>query len=143
MKLLSLIFLLPFLGFTLAYEQFCRCQCDSNYKIIPLKDQGCNTCTKNYCLSLDLKECEGFTEDKVLTTCFRECCNIFKSFILWMVILTSILIPERESTKDQFIVYTFILIAFGLLAYAIVGKPLLLKYRVSWTHCYPSIAWID
>ncbi|ODQ57820.1 hypothetical protein WICANDRAFT_35018 [Wickerhamomyces anomalus NRRL Y-366-8] len=108
MRSFKLVFWLSFLGLAIAYEQFCRCQCDSKYKIIPLQDQGCNTCTKNYCLSLNLEECKDFTEDEVLTTCF-----------------------QRESTKDQLIVYTFILVTFGLLSYAIVGRPLLIKYRVS------------
>lgn len=73
MKCLKLIFLVGYLiGLSFAYEQFCRCQCDSKYKIIPLATEGCNSCTKSYCLSLELEECKDFTEDRVLTTCFRK-----------------------------------------------------------------------
>lgn len=77
MRFFKLVFWLSFLGLAIAYEQFCRCQCDSKYKIIPLQDKGCNTCTKNYCLSLNLEECKDFTEDEVLTTCFRKFLILF------------------------------------------------------------------
>lgn len=92
-----------FISTAQAYSQICRCDCGTNYKIIELPDEGlsysaaCTNCTKKFCLSQNLTICEGVDEMLVSSSCF-----------------------QRESLKEQFFVYIFIIVTSGLLLYATV-----------------------
>lgn len=92
----------------LAATSFCKCTCFSNSTIIPLtelpgestaKKATCNDCNRQFCLSYNLPICKDAKDDDVFTTCF-----------------------QRDSAKDQMIVYTFILVTCGLLIWATI-KP--------------------
>lgn len=66
----------------------------------PAKARTCADCTKKFCLSYNLPICQGADEEEdVFTTCF-----------------------QRDSTKDQVVIYLLILATVGLLAWAGV-KP--------------------
>ncbi|CAL3963859.1 unnamed protein product [Diplocarpon coronariae] len=93
---------------------FCKCTCFTNSTIIPLSTHSssssnknspraasvsCATCNKAFCLSQRLPICKDAEEKDVLTTCF-----------------------QRDSTKDQIVVLTFIAGTVGLLAWAGVRK---------------------
>lgn len=97
-------------GFTnppsLAATSFCKCTCFSNSTIIPLtnipgestaKKATCNDCNRQFCLSYNLPICKDAKDADVFTTCF-----------------------QRDSTKDQLIVFTFIFVTCGLLIWATV-----------------------
>jgi hypothetical protein len=102
---------------------FCKCACFSNSTIIPLDGSNtsptstaasnsstsfyrtCNDCNKQFCLGLDLSICPEATEDDVFTTCF-----------------------QRDSTKDEAVVFIFIIATVGLLVWAAV-KPWVLRWR--------------
>ncbi|KAB8230160.1 hypothetical protein BDV23DRAFT_154681 [Aspergillus alliaceus] len=119
---------------------FCKCTCFSNSTIIPLdpakpgttalasvfhidrSDPGdefdntnekraskyrslsCNDCNRKFCLDYDLPTCKNAKEEDVFTTCF-----------------------QRDSRKDEAIVFIFIIATSGLLAWA-VFKPWVEKY---------------
>ncbi|KAL4902506.1 hypothetical protein BDW74DRAFT_157927 [Aspergillus multicolor] len=117
---------------------FCKCTCFSNSTIIPLDpDQGdsssvhgtlnlfrrndhidsqeekragnyrslsCNDCNRKFCLGYDLPTCKGAKEDDVFTTCF-----------------------QRDSRKDEAIVFIFI-IATGSLLFWAVFRPWVQKW---------------
>ncbi|KAF2863857.1 hypothetical protein K470DRAFT_202730, partial [Piedraia hortae CBS 480.64] len=91
---------------------FCKCTCfNINSTIIPLdaplstgtvtkgdppsKHRTCNDCTKQFCLDYHLPICQGAEEDDVFATCF-----------------------QRDSAKDETIVFMFIFATGGLLAWA-------------------------
>ncbi|KAK3804899.1 MAG: hypothetical protein J3Q66DRAFT_361389 [Benniella sp.] len=88
---------------------FCKCVCGQEKSISPLprdaqhpifggSSKACGACTKQYCLALKPDMCKGVgtgVGDELVTSCF-----------------------ERDSFKDQFIVYLFLTITFGLLGYA-------------------------
>ena len=65
----------------------------------------CADCTKQFCLDYNLPICEKATEEDVFTTCF-----------------------QRDSTKDELVVFIFIFATVGLLVWALV-KPYALKWR--------------
>lgn len=65
----------------------------------------CADCTKQFCLDYNLPICEKAKEDDVFTTCF-----------------------QRDSTKDELVVFIFIFATVGLLAWALV-KPYVVKWR--------------
>ncbi|KAL5365837.1 hypothetical protein BJX96DRAFT_159839 [Aspergillus floccosus] len=117
---------------------FCKCTCFSNSTIIPLDPQkgdvtslnslfhrnlvngdanhshetradnyrslSCNDCNRKFCLGYDLPMCKGAKEEDVFTTCF-----------------------QRDSRKDEAIVFIFIIATGSLLAWA-VFKPWVEKY---------------
>ncbi|KAL4996529.1 hypothetical protein BDV10DRAFT_109988 [Aspergillus recurvatus] len=116
---------------------FCKCTCFSNSTIIPLDpDKGdsplhgalnffsrsdyidtenekragnyrslsCNDCNRKFCLGYDLPTCKGAKEDDVFTTCF-----------------------QRDSRKDEAIVFIFIIATGSLLLWA-VFRPWLQKW---------------
>ncbi|KAK6586302.1 hypothetical protein PZA11_001359 [Diplocarpon coronariae] len=98
----------------IAPPSFCKCTCFTNSTIIPLSTHSssssnknspraasvsCATCNKAFCLSQRLPICKDAEEKDVLTTCF-----------------------QRDSTKDQIVVLTFIAGTVGLLAWAGVRK---------------------
>ncbi|CBF84827.1 hypothetical protein AN1422.2 [Aspergillus nidulans FGSC A4] len=137
--LLLFIALLSFASSALASSpaSFCKCTCFSNSTIIPLDpDKGdsslhgtlglfsrnnyidnqdekragnyrslsCNDCNRKFCLGYDLPTCKGAKEDDVLTTCF-----------------------QRDSRKDEAIVFIFIIATGGLLLWA-VFRPWVQKW---------------
>lgn len=112
MKLLSLTltFILLIVP-ALAYTEFCKCECFGEYEIFELRPQKgmpltCNNCTRQFCLDQKLTICkEAKGEVDVTTACF-----------------------ERESFKDQLIVYAFAGVTIGLLTWALL-KPLLMRFR--------------
>ncbi|KAJ0421018.1 hypothetical protein BJY00DRAFT_282900 [Aspergillus carlsbadensis] len=117
---------------------FCKCTCFSNSTIIPLDpDKGdsssfntalhfltrsedidilnekragnyrslsCNDCNRKFCLGYDLPTCKGAKEEDVFTTCF-----------------------QRDSRKDEAIVFIFIIATGGLLIWA-VFRPWVQKW---------------
>ncbi|KAL3475329.1 hypothetical protein BJX99DRAFT_159106 [Aspergillus californicus] len=138
--LLLLIAFLSCASLTLASSpaSFCKCTCFSNSTIIPLdpdKSDGssfqsvsnlltrsesfdaldekragnyrslsCNDCNRKFCLDYDLPTCKGAKEDDVLTTCF-----------------------QRDSRKDEAIVFIFIIATGSLLIWA-VCRPWVQKW---------------
>ncbi|OCK83356.1 hypothetical protein K432DRAFT_184704 [Lepidopterella palustris CBS 459.81] len=92
---------------------FCRCTCRGNSTIVALDSpvsqspahpglltvraakKTCNDCNRQFCLSYSF--CKGEKEDNVFTTCF-----------------------QRDSAKDQAVVFIFIFATVGLLIYATV-----------------------
>ncbi|KAF8942396.1 hypothetical protein BGZ47_006533 [Haplosporangium gracile] len=109
--LLALFCLLALLQTTLAANpiSFCKCICgqqkfivtlprDTQYPVFGGSSKACGSCTKIFCLDTNPNMCKdvGTGEgDELITTCF-----------------------ERDSYKDQFIVYLFLTITFGLLGFA-------------------------
>ncbi|KAK4547706.1 hypothetical protein LTR36_000664 [Oleoguttula mirabilis] len=106
---------------------FCKCTCFTNSTIIPLDDtatapsstpkdasdraalkgRSCTDCNKQFCLDYHLPICQGAKEDDVFATCF-----------------------QRDSTKDQAVVFIFIFATGGLLIWAAV-RPWVQKWRDS------------
>ncbi|KAK5680483.1 hypothetical protein LTS10_007412 [Elasticomyces elasticus] len=103
---------------------FCKCTCFSNSTLIPLDDstttykpsaddskasakgrRSCMDCNKQFCLDYHLPICQDATEADVFTTCF-----------------------QRDSAKDQAIVFIFIIATGGLLAWAAI-RPWVQKWR--------------
>ncbi|TIA46226.1 hypothetical protein D6C77_10598 [Aureobasidium pullulans] len=112
---------------SLAATSFCKCTCFSNSTIIPLtnipgestaKKATCNDCNRQFCLSYNLPICKDAKDADVFTTCF-----------------------QRDSTKDQLIVFTFIFVTCGLLIWATVrpyAETYLEKFRNR--HSYNPVA---
>ena len=110
----------------IAPTKFCKCTCFSNSTIIPLDStnsapdssstsdsngtfhpRSCSDCNKQFCLDYSLPICADAKEADVFTTCF-----------------------QRDSAKDEAVVFIFIFATVGLLAWAAV-KPWVLKWRDS------------
>jgi len=97
---------------------FCKCTCFAESKIIELDGQTssassvdssgtyatCTDCTKKFCLDYHLPICKDATESDVFTTCF-----------------------QRDSAKDEAVVFIFIFATVGLLIYAAV-QPFVQKW---------------
>ncbi|CDM29228.1 hypothetical protein DTO013E5_5929 [Penicillium roqueforti] len=122
---------------------FCKCTCFSNSTIIPLnpaksesssgidhvrfyerdslsselehtdeyskraekyRSLNCNDCNRKFCLDYELPTCKGAKEEDVYTTCF-----------------------QRDSRKDEAVVFIFIFATGGLLAWA-ACKPWIERY---------------
>ena len=114
-----------------AATSFCKCTCKTNSTIIPLdrdpttdtSEDGkapttisintpnpahhktCADCTKAFCLSYNLAICKDVADDDVFTTCF-----------------------QRDSTKDELVVFIFIFATLGLLVWAAV-RPYVAGWR--------------
>ncbi|KAJ5675843.1 hypothetical protein N7462_008740 [Penicillium macrosclerotiorum] len=65
---------------------------------------NCNDCNRKFCLDYDLPICKDAKEDDVFTTCF-----------------------QRDSRKDEAVVFIFIFATGGLLAWAVL-KPWIERY---------------
>ncbi|KAF2673515.1 hypothetical protein BT63DRAFT_476026 [Microthyrium microscopicum] len=97
---------------------FCKCTCFANSTLIqldgrpksapgqrngdgspnPTKGHGtCIDCNKKFCMDYNLPICKGAAEEDVAATCF-----------------------QRDSAKDEAVVFIFIFATVGLLAYASV-----------------------
>ncbi|KAI0454109.1 hypothetical protein F5B21DRAFT_504594 [Xylaria acuta] len=75
---------------------FCKCTCFKNSTLIQLGAQAaCTQCTHAFCLSQNLPICKDAADADVLSTCI-----------------------QRDSRKDQIIVWGFLLGTAGLLAWA-------------------------
>ncbi|KAF2244409.1 hypothetical protein BU26DRAFT_523061 [Trematosphaeria pertusa] len=112
--LLLLFTFLTLLSTSLAKSptSFCKCTCFGNSTIVALDSpvntqkpspdlkqraskKTCNDCNRQFCLSYSF--CKGEKEENVFTTCF-----------------------QRDSAKDQAVVWIFILATVGLLSYAAI-----------------------
>ncbi|KAJ5986869.1 hypothetical protein N7451_011234 [Penicillium sp. IBT 35674x] len=147
--LLLLLTFLSLISLTLASTptSFCKCTCFSNSTIIPLDPSksssgsasidnvlnlyeraldsvadpaegdhditpraqkyralSCNDCNRKFCLNYELPTCKGAKEEDVFTTCF-----------------------QRDSRKDEAVVFLFIFATGGLLAWAL-AKPWIERY---------------
>ncbi|KAJ1974625.1 hypothetical protein H4R34_004649 [Dimargaris verticillata] len=90
---------------------FCKCHCGQNVTIIPIspipEKDACNKCTKAFCTKLEPNLCEGAgTGETVSVACF-----------------------QRDSYKDEAIVWIFLLVTAALLAWALFKPCLLRHYR--------------
>lgn len=120
---------------------FCKCTCKGNSTIIPLSPETssstspnlllrepllkiggkilegregethnthrantCNDCNRKFCLDYKLPACKGVSEEEVFTTCF-----------------------QRDSLKDEAVVFIFMFATAGLLLWALV-QPFVQKY---------------
>ncbi|KIV99793.1 uncharacterized protein PV09_08598 [Verruconis gallopava] len=111
-----LLALLSLLSQSLAASptSFCKCTCFGNSTIIALsgtssKDSSasksepkshpgtCNDCNRKFCLDYNLPICKTAKEEDVVTTCF-----------------------QRDSAKDEAVVFIFIFATTGLLVYAAI-----------------------
>ncbi|KAI1166665.1 hypothetical protein F5B18DRAFT_648413 [Nemania serpens] len=94
--------LLLFLGVLVSLAEadsaplFCKCTCSKNSTLIQLgKQASCTQCTHAFCLAYNLLICKDTAENDVISTCI-----------------------QRDSRKDQIIVWGFIVGTAGLLAWA-------------------------
>ncbi|KAF2834773.1 hypothetical protein M501DRAFT_1000020 [Patellaria atrata CBS 101060] len=117
-----------------APTSFCKCTCFSNYTIIPLDPvppssrllfleradsksrRTCNDCNRSFCLDYNLPSCKGAKEDDIFATCF-----------------------QRDSMKDQIVVFIFIAATVTLLVYA-AARPWIEQWtRAREQHSYLPI----
>lgn len=70
---------------------------DSSGKGYMVKSGTCNDCNRQFCLKHDLPICKGAEEEDVFTTCF-----------------------QRDSAKDEAVVFIFIFTTVGLLIWAAI-----------------------
>ncbi|KAJ4412410.1 hypothetical protein N0V91_000883 [Didymella pomorum] len=120
--LLVVLTFFAFVSLSLAASptSFCKCTCFGNSTIVALDGpratskpnldlrpratrKSCNDCNRQFCLSYSF--CKGEKEENVFTTCF-----------------------QRDSTKDQVVVLSFIAATVGLLGYAAV-RPWVDQWR--------------
>ncbi|OJJ46298.1 hypothetical protein ASPZODRAFT_133328 [Penicilliopsis zonata CBS 506.65] len=138
--ILCLVLLLASFALASTPTSFCKCTCFTNSTIIPL-DEGaddvsssfsgfrnlirfydevdanakekrakkyhalnCNDCNRKFCLDYDLPMCQTAKEEDVFTTCF-----------------------QRDSRKDEAVVFIFIFATSGLLTWAAL-KPWVERY---------------
>ncbi|CUS11736.1 unnamed protein product [Tuber aestivum] len=97
LPLLPLLSLL--ISLTAAYAPtsiFCKCACGYNSTLIPITSPpSCSECNRQFCLKQHLPICRDVGDDDIFTTCF-----------------------QRDSAKDQAVVFIFIVATVGLLGYA-------------------------
>jgi len=85
---------------------------------------NCNDCNRQFCLDYNLPICKGAGMDDVFTTCFRTSCLDHELrlprglYDIWAD-LDAI---ERDSRKDEAVVFIFIFATAGLLIWAAI-KP--------------------
>ena len=88
---------------------------------------NCNDCNRQFCLDyMNLPICKGKGAEEIFTTCFRASFTsppsryqLQRSLRLQ---LTNTIAPERDSRKDEAVVYIFIVATAGLLTWAAI-KP--------------------
>lgn len=104
---------------------FCKCICTTNSTIIALNPTAtsealsarqssskhhkltCADCTRSFCASYNLPICKDVAEEQIFTSCF-----------------------QRDSLKDELVIYLFLVVTTGLLAWAGI-KPWVEKVRDS------------
>jgi hypothetical protein len=88
----------------------------------------CMDCNKKFCLDYNLPICKDAMEDDVFTTCFRKTTEP----VVPRIPVTDDVITERDSAKDEAVVFIFIFATVGLLLYAAI-RPCVEKWmEVSW-----------
>jgi len=90
---------------------------------------NCNDCNRQYCRHLDLPICRGAGMEDIFATCFRELSQWFYARA-WGVKKARELIrftAERDSRKDEAVVFIFIFATAGLLIWA-AAKPWIGKW---------------
>ena len=97
----------------------------SDEKKPPYRPKNCNDCSKQFCLNHNLPICKGAKEDDVSTTCFREYRCTLKAVLFclrWLLYGQSRANgdQERDSAKDQAVVFIFIIVTTGLLVWALL-----------------------
>ncbi|KAI1431088.1 putative MFS transporter [Xylaria sp. CBS 124048] len=96
---IAVLFLLGLLASTAIATSaplFCKCTCAKNSTLLELSSSAtCTHCTHAYCLSQNLPICQSTAEEDVFSTCI-----------------------QRDSRKDEIIVWGFILGTTGLLGWA-------------------------
>ena len=86
---------------------------------------NCNDCNRKLCMEHQLPKCKGATEEDIVTTCFRTFRSISGAMprgiriFIWCLTVDY---TERDSSKDQAVVFIFIIATAGLLLWAAV-KP--------------------
>ena len=89
----------------------------------PYKAKTCTDCNRQFCMALDLPICKGATDEDVTTSCFRKelpvptqrLRSIEREMLTWF--RGGI---ERDSSKDEAVVFIFIIATVGLLGWALV-----------------------
>ena len=94
----------------------------SDEKKAPYRPKNCNDCSKKFCLNHNLPICKGAKEEDVFTTCFRKSCRRINSGFGAILGARHANAPatERDSSKDQAIVFIFIFMTTGLLGWALI-----------------------
>ncbi|OBA21455.1 hypothetical protein METBIDRAFT_42360 [Metschnikowia bicuspidata var. bicuspidata NRRL YB-4993] len=88
---MRVLYVLTWAMAALAYQQFCKCQC--NEQLLVERIDQCKQCTKEWCLLQDAQLClPEETSDSMIISCF-----------------------QNESKKEQAIVYAFIIAIVVLL----------------------------
>ncbi|CAF9933665.1 MAG: hypothetical protein HETSPECPRED_008734 [Heterodermia speciosa] len=88
---------------------------------------NCNDCNRQFCLDyMNLPICKGKGAEEIFTTCFRASFtsppSIYQLRQSLRLQLTHTITPERDSRKDEAVVYIFIVATAGLLSWAAI-KP--------------------
>lgn len=129
----STYFVVQHPNLTSAPTSFCKCTCFGNSTIVALdapspkkpvnpeprpraNKKSCNDCNRQFCLGYNF--CAGEKEENVLTTCF-----------------------QRDSTKDQAVVFIFIAATVGLLGWAGV-RPWVDGWREVCTYSCTELDWM-
>ncbi|KAJ5658107.1 uncharacterized protein N7484_001756 [Penicillium longicatenatum] len=133
-----------------AFDSVAADPAEGEHDIIPRAQKyralSCNDCNRKFCLNYELPTCKGAKEEDVFTTCFRKCGHAGPT-VAWVECdrdiggpntrkemknenntwtrLTSGL--ERDSRKDEAVVFLFIFATGGLLAWAL-AKPWIERY---------------
>lgn len=107
MRFQFLILLLGITSITSAYQQYCRCQCNTQHLVRPI--DKCGLCTKEFCLEEDPKLC-AYTQ-----TGAKEKPDDVPG-------QSSIIIScyQLESRKERAIIYLFVLVVLLMLGYTVV-----------------------
>ena len=96
---------------------------------------NCNDCNRQFCLDYNLPICRGAGMDDVFTTCFRKWTvwSVFAAEMMLRQFMADDLIAERDSRKDEAVVFIFIVATVGLLGWAAVRPWVAKWYEVSFT----------
>lgn len=121
---------------------FCKCSCLTNSTLIPISGpdssslKTCTDCNRQFCREYNLPFCKGVEDEDIFTTCFRmsllfrlSCLQSFITAAVWALHRLTYWLEEieRDSAKDQAVVFIFIIATVGLLGYAIV-RPWVSKW---------------
>ena len=82
---------------------------------------NCNDCTRQFCLDYNLPICKKATMEDVFTTCFRMSHGCYRGGNIGADGTA-----ERDSRKDEAVVFIFIIATVGLLVWA-AAKPWITK----------------
>ncbi|KAK6463549.1 hypothetical protein DFJ63DRAFT_329299 [Scheffersomyces coipomensis] len=105
-----LCFIVPYIA---AYQQYCKCECNSNSIITAI--EKCGLCTKDFCLEQDSKICAS-KDDGGKVSVIGDYEDDERSEVENNIIISCF---QTESTKDAFIIYLFLAIIVGLLGYSL------------------------